>query len=123
LPAAAKVVAGRPGCTSKIEAGKLELNLEPVNLARLIDEVIGTAGQLAEKWPCPLAQARAHDGRRRDGDERTGQGLGFYGAPAERHGDLSRMRRPDHGLHLAEPDVRPQPLINGQCSPNGFGAE
>jgi GAF domain-containing protein len=34
---------------SKIEAGKLELNLEPVNLARLIDEVIGTAGQLAEK--------------------------------------------------------------------------
>ena len=34
---------------SKIEAGKLELNLEAVNLARLIDEVIGTAGQLAEK--------------------------------------------------------------------------
>jgi len=34
---------------SKIEAGKLERNLESVNLARLIDEVIGTAGQLAEK--------------------------------------------------------------------------
>ena len=34
---------------SKIEAGKLELNPEPVNVARLIDEVIGTAGQLAEK--------------------------------------------------------------------------
>jgi signal transduction histidine kinase/putative methionine-R-sulfoxide reductase with GAF domain len=34
---------------SKIEAGKLELNPELVNLARLIDEVIGTAGQLAEK--------------------------------------------------------------------------
>jgi GAF domain-containing protein len=34
---------------SKIEAGKLDLNLEPVNLARLIDEVIGTAGQLAEQ--------------------------------------------------------------------------
>jgi signal transduction histidine kinase len=34
---------------SKIEVGKLELNLEPVNLARLVDEVIGTAGQLAEK--------------------------------------------------------------------------
>jgi adenylate cyclase len=33
----------------KIEAGKLELNPEPVDLARLIDEVIGTAGQLAEK--------------------------------------------------------------------------
>jgi signal transduction histidine kinase len=34
---------------SKIEAGKLELNPEPVNLARLIDEVVGTASQLAEK--------------------------------------------------------------------------
>jgi signal transduction histidine kinase len=34
---------------SKIEAGKLELNAEPVDLPRLIDEVIGTAGQLAEK--------------------------------------------------------------------------
>jgi GAF domain-containing protein len=34
---------------SKIEAGKLELNPESVNLAKLIDEVIGTAGQLAEK--------------------------------------------------------------------------
>jgi signal transduction histidine kinase len=34
---------------SKIEAGKLELNPEPVNLAKLIDEVVGTAGQLAEK--------------------------------------------------------------------------
>src|SRR5262249_33482854 len=34
---------------SKIEAGKLELNPESVNLAQLIDEVIGTAEQLAEK--------------------------------------------------------------------------
>src|SRR5262249_30245315 len=34
---------------SKIEAGKLDLNPEPVNLARLINEVIGTAGQLAEQ--------------------------------------------------------------------------
>jgi signal transduction histidine kinase len=34
---------------SKIEAGKLELNPEPVNLTELIDEVIGTAGQLAER--------------------------------------------------------------------------
>jgi signal transduction histidine kinase len=32
---------------SKIEAGKLELNPESVNLAPLIDEVIGTAGELA----------------------------------------------------------------------------
>jgi signal transduction histidine kinase len=34
---------------SKIEAGKLELNSEPIDLPRLIEEVIGTAGQLAEK--------------------------------------------------------------------------
>jgi adenylate cyclase len=34
---------------SKIEAGKLELNPDSVDLARLIEEVIGTAGQLAEK--------------------------------------------------------------------------
>jgi adenylate cyclase len=34
---------------SKIEAGKLELNPESVNVERLIDEVIGTAEQLAEK--------------------------------------------------------------------------
>jgi signal transduction histidine kinase len=34
---------------SKIEAGKLELNPESVNLPRLIDEVVGTAGQLAAK--------------------------------------------------------------------------
>jgi signal transduction histidine kinase len=34
---------------SKIEAGKFELNPESVNLAPLIDEVIGTAGQLAEQ--------------------------------------------------------------------------
>ena len=34
---------------SKIEAGKLELSPESVNLAPLIDEVIGTARQLAEQ--------------------------------------------------------------------------
>src|SRR5262249_24301333 len=34
---------------SKIEAGKLDLNVEAVDLPRLINDVIGTAGQLAEK--------------------------------------------------------------------------
>ena len=46
---------------SKIEAGKLELCLEPVNLARLIDEVIGTAGQLAEKNKNRLVVESADD--------------------------------------------------------------
>jgi hypothetical protein len=59
---------------SKIEAGKLELNPEPVDLARLIDEVVGTAGQLAcEKLvsACPRRPAGApretasKDGKRR----------------------------------------------------------
>src|SRR5262249_26690393 len=34
---------------SKIEAGKLELNPESVNLTSLIDEVVGTARQLAQQ--------------------------------------------------------------------------
>jgi len=34
---------------SKIEAGKLELNLESVNIPRLLDEVAGTARSLAEQ--------------------------------------------------------------------------
>jgi signal transduction histidine kinase len=34
---------------SKIEAGKLELSPEPVNLVPLIDDVIGTARQLSEQ--------------------------------------------------------------------------
>src|SRR6266702_4878960 len=165
---------------SKIEAGKLELNPEPVNLARLIDEVVRHCGTACrekqepphrrsarERWrtqrgfhaaqansaqsaeqclqvhergrsraasaqgggrtrlgracrrgyrhwpdcrtagetvpgihpggfpdraplrrngarPCPLAQARAHDGRRRHRHERAGQSLGVHGAPAKR---------------------------------------
>ena len=177
---------------SKIEAGKLELNPEPVNLARLIDEVVGTAGQLAEKnqnrliveaqdnvgtltadsmrlkqillnllsnackftkegeialrvrkvadgcdWvelavadtgigltaeqqaklfqeftqaefpdraairrdrarPCPLAQARTHDGWRRYGDERARQGFGLYGALAGRRGHLEFVNLARH---------------------------
>ena len=35
-------------------------------------------------WSCHRSQARPHDGRRRDGDERAGQRLGFYSAPAGR---------------------------------------
>ena len=173
---------------SKIEAGKLELNPQTVQLAPLIDEVIGTARQLAEQnknrlvvevqenlgtltvdpmrlrqillnllsnackftkegevklrarrvserprlgravrlrhrhrhdagaageavrgihpgrrhdraalrrhraRPRHHPQARAHDGRRRDRDERAGQGLGLYGAPAGRRGYLECAR-------------------------------
>ena len=34
---------------SKIEAGKIELNPQTVQLTSLINEVVGTAGQLAER--------------------------------------------------------------------------
>src|SRR5712691_1982282 len=46
---------------SKIEAGKLELSPESVNLAPLIDEVIGTARQLAEQNKNRLEAETAHD--------------------------------------------------------------
>src|SRR5262249_3292949 len=40
--------------------------------------------------PCHLAQARAHDGRRRDRDERAGQRLGVHGAAAGRRDTLAK---------------------------------
>ena len=51
--------------------------------------------------PCPLAQARTHDGWRRYGDERARQGFGLYGALAGRRGhlefvNLARHRVPSH---------------------------
>jgi signal transduction histidine kinase len=46
---------------SKIEAGKLELNPQMVQLAPLIDEVIGTARQLAEQNKNRLAVEVPHD--------------------------------------------------------------
>ncbi len=175
---------------SKIEAGKLELSPESVSVAPLLDEVVGTARQLAEQnknrlvvdceenlapltvdpmrlrqillnllsnackftkqgevrlrvrkvadgrnWvdfavadtgigmtaeqqaklfeeftqadsstarryggtglgPCHHPQARAHDGRRRDGGERAGQGLGLHGAPAGRRRHRRRRAQP-----------------------------
>src|SRR5436853_6992823 len=38
-------------------------------------------GQRSSSGTCSLAQARAHDGWRRDGGERAGLGLGVHGAP------------------------------------------
>ena len=46
---------------SKIEAGKLELNPQTVQLAPLIDEVIGTARQLAEQNKNRLVVRNAQD--------------------------------------------------------------
>jgi len=46
--------------------------------------------------PCP----RARDGRRRDADERAGQGIGIYGAPA------GRTRKIGSRLRVAHPARR-----------------
>jgi adenylate cyclase len=46
---------------SKIEAGKLELNPQTVELAPLIDEVVGTARQLAEQNKNRLAVESSDD--------------------------------------------------------------
>src|SRR5262249_6070680 len=56
---------------------------------------------LRRHWPrpCYLPQARAHDGRRGDRDERAGQTLGVYRAPA---GGLHALNLPRRQfLHLA----------------------
>ena len=49
---------------SKIEAGKLELNPQTVQLAPLIEEVIGTARQLAEQNKNRLVVEAAGEPRR-----------------------------------------------------------
>ena len=40
--------------------------------------------------PCHYPEARAHDGWRRDGDERAGQRLGVCGATARRRSTLAK---------------------------------
>ena len=52
---------------SKIEAGKLELNPQTVQLAPLIEEVVGTARQLAEQNKNRLVVEAAGEPRRSDG--------------------------------------------------------
>ena len=52
---------------SKIEAGKLELNPQTVQLAPLIEEVIGTARQLAEQNKNRLVVDAPGEPRRSDG--------------------------------------------------------
>ena len=50
---------------SKIEAGKLELNPQTVQLAPLIEEVVGTARQLARAEQEPTGGRGAGEPRRR----------------------------------------------------------
>ena len=66
---------------SKIEAGKLELNPESVDLAPLIDEVIGTARQLAEQNKNRLVVEAP--GRPRAADRRPDAAAADPAQPAE----------------------------------------
>src|SRR5262249_18490327 len=53
-----------------------------------------------------ITQARAHDGRRCDRDERTGQGLGIHGASARRLNAMSLPRRRFLRLAAGLRDIR-----------------
>ena len=55
--------------------------------------------------PCHYPEARAHDGWRRDCDERTGQGVSIYGAAAERC-DALTMRAEHYQSSAYEPGWR-----------------
>jgi hypothetical protein len=61
--------------------------------AKLFQDFTQADSDRAALWrdrarPCALAQARPHDGGRRDGDERAREGLGLYRAPAGRRHTL-----------------------------------
>jgi Enolase C-terminal domain-like len=71
--------------------------------------------------PCPLPQARAHDGRRRDGGERAGQGLGLRRAPAGGTDDRPRRREVDDWVSLFQGDVGRLPTEAGpQCGTRSY---
>ena len=66
------------------------IGMTPEQLAKLFEEFSQADATTAQRFGgtglglAITPQARAHDGRRRHGDERAGQGLGVYGAPAGR---------------------------------------
>src|SRR5262249_10864823 len=67
--------------------------------------------------PCHHPQARADDGRRRDRDERAGQGLGVHGAFAERHGCTLT---PQHTSYLVRLGPRTHKRDNRDRNFTGF---
>src|SRR5262249_10796788 len=68
---------------------------------------------------CHRPQARAHDGRRRDRDERAGQRLGVHGAPAGRLDTVAKAT--DGPIELGGPVSelwsKPETLGMSKCFP------
>ena len=68
------------------------IGMTPEQQAKLFEEFTQADATTAQRFgghrtgPCHHPQARPHDGRRRHGDERAGQRVGFYRAPAGRRG-------------------------------------
>src|SRR5262249_29755632 len=63
--------------------------------------------------PCAFAQARSHDGRRRNRDERNGQGIGVHAAPAQRR----RTVKQRFGTPMSEMGSQPIKLRASILSP------
>jgi hypothetical protein len=119
-------LAGSRAALQSIAAGDAEtdkLNREKRTLAAALEELnaqmlLEAAGrrQRSERAPhprrSPLTQARAHDGRRRDGGERAGQGLRVYGAPTGRRDPITSSNRPQ-----AAPGSYISPLNHRVCEP------
>ena len=91
------------------QSGEAVPGIQP---GRLFD---GEALRRDRTRPCPLAQARTHDGRRRDRGERAGQGVGVHAAPAGRRKHLSRMGSDQLTLSRANVCTRRK----RRCGPQG----
>src|SRR5262249_5262183 len=77
------------------DAGATGQAVRGVHPGRFLDR---TAVRRHRAGPCHHAQARPHDGGRRGGGKRAGQGFGVYRPPARQRGrageELERFRRP-----------------------------
>ena len=69
--------------------------------------------------PCPLAQARAHDGRRRDRGERAGQRFGVHGALAGGSKHALTETNTATANTLSNPEATPAGHCAARCDSSG----